>query len=472
MTKTKFQNFLAQSGLDTKPHQEEGVEWMLEREKNSWQKVRGGIIADEMGLGKTIMTIGTMMLNMVERTLIVLPLALLQQWNTEIQRTTGIKPLIYHGANKRKTPMAMLEAAPVVLTTYGEIQISTDELSTKVPSAVHRVQWGRVIFDEAHHLRNMKTNKFKGGCSVKAPIRWMVTGTPIQNRTTDFYALCHALGFEDSFYGSEMDAIVGHSMMRRTKKSVGIKISELHDTTIQVPWDSQTERMLAEDIHGPISGFGESFLGFADGIESEVDDNRGRKMLLMLRARQMCVLPRMLEKKYNQYCDEGFISEDEEDGRDALGKSSKLDVVTSTLVDRKDNSNRKLVFCHYHKEMDEIKKRCLSAKITVRTIDGRLKPKEKAVAMLAPWPEVMILQINTCCEGLNLQEFNEVYFVSPHWNPAVEDQAIARCHRIGQKKDVHIFRFNMKGIDESSMEPSLDNYCKGVQEGKRELYVY
>lgn len=473
MTKTEFQSFLAQSGLDSKPHQEEGVEWMLEREKTPWQKVRGGIIADEMGLGKTIMTIGTMMLNMVERTLIVLPLALLQQWDKEIQRTTGIRPLIYHGVIKQRTPLAMLEAASVVLTTYGEIQISTNELSPKVPSAIHRVEWGRVIFDEAHHLRNMKTNKFKGGCTIKAPIRWMVTGTPIQNRTTDFFALCHALGFEDSFYGTEMDAIVGHSMMRRTKKGVGIKISELHDTTIQVPWDSETEKMLAEDIHGPISGFGDSFLGFADGIESEVDDNRGRKMLLMLRARQMCVLPKMLEKKYHKYCDEGFISEDEEDDcKDALEKTSKLDVVTSTIIHRKGNTNRKLVFCHYHKEMDEIKKRCILAGMAVRTIDGRLKPKEKAVAMLAPWPEVMILQINTCCEGLNLQEFNEVYFVSPHWNPAVEDQAIARCHRIGQKKDVHIFRFNMEGLDESSMETSLDNYCKGVQKGKRELYVY
>ena len=468
-----FQSFIRGAGLQVKEHQEEGVNWMIESERNKWQNVQGGIIADEMGLGKTIMMIATMTLNTVGNTLIILPLALLQQWKNEIQKTTGIEPMIYHGAKKRVTPLAMLKEAPVVLTTYGEIQLSHDEYSTKVPSPVHKVKWGRIVFDEAHHLRNMKTAKFNGGCNLQAPIRWMITGTPIQNRTTDFFALCHVLGFEDTFYGKEMELIMKHRMMRRTKASLGISISKLHDHTIKVAWTDSCERTLAEDIHAPITNFGDGgVIGFADGVDSEVADNRGRKMLLMLRARQMCVLPKMLEKKYNQYCDEGFISEDEEDGRDALEKSSKIDVVMDKVFERKRNGNRKIVFCHYHKEMDEIKGRCESKGMSVRTIDGRLKPKEKAIAMMAPWPEVMILQINTCCEGLNLQEFNEIYFVSPHWNPAVEDQAVARCHRIGQKKDVHVFRFNMEGLDESTMETSQDGYCKGVQEGKRELYVY
>ena len=86
--------------------------------------------------------------------------------------------------------------------------------------------------------------------------------------------------------------------------------------------------------------------------------------------------------------------------------------------------------------------------------------------------DILILQVNTCCEGLNLQEFNEVYFVSPHWNPAVEDQAIARCHRLGQKKEVFVYRFYMEGMDEENLVPSLDEYCKLRQLKKREHYVY
>ena len=88
--------------------------------------------------------------------------------------------------------------------------------------------------------------------------------------------------------------------------------------------------------------------------------------------------------------------------------------------------------------------------------------------------DVLIMQIKSGCEGLNLQDYNEVYFVSPHWNPAVEDQAIARAYRIGQKKPVSVFRFvtelkNKNSVIERDAYRSLDSYCLLVQEKKREL---
>ena len=468
-TQKKFKDYLAFSGLDAKPYQVEGVGWMLERERIPWQNVRGGIVADEMGLGKTIMMIGTIMANIKQRTLVVMPLALLQQWKEQIEKTTELNPVIYHGSEKSKTTMDILKEAPIVLTTYGEIQISKNEHCPREPSLVHSIEWGRIVFDEAHHMRNMKTNKFKGCHLLKTDTRWMLTGTPIQNRITDFFALCHVLGFEDTFYSKERESIVKNSMMRRTKETVGIKMSKLHTKTITIPWSSAPERNLAEDIHSSISGLirGNS-IGFAHGVSCEVEDPRGIKMIMMLRARQMCILPKMLEKKFNRYCDDGFIADDK-NAREGVEKSSKMDVVCDTLIKRKGNGNRKLVFCHFHMEMDEIKKRCEVSGMSVKMIDGRMKQKDKLLSMTAPWPEVLVLQINTCSEGLNLQEFNEIYFVSPHWNPAVEDQAVARCHRIGQKKDVHVFRFNMESIDENDI--SQDSYCKSVQENKRKIYT-
>lgn len=465
LEETKFKSFLEMAGLDAKQHQEAGVQWILEREHTPWMNVRGGIIADEMGLGKTIMMIGSILANVTTRTLIVLPLALLNQWYREIERTTGIKSLVYHGAIKSQTPIAVLKAAPIVLTTYGEIQISTDELSTTAHSPIHTIHWGRIVFDEAHHMRNMRTNKFKGCLALKAQMRWMMTGTPIQNRNTDLFALYHVLGFDDSLYASNME----HCMLRRTKEMVGIKISNLHINDITIPWSGECEKLLAEDIHSALTSSGSNTIGFADGLCGEFSNPRGWKLLLMLRAKQMCVFPKLLEHKFNQFCDEGFIKTDFTTD-EAMKVSSKMDVVTSLLIKRQNNTNRKIVFCHFHIEMDEIKRRCQMAGLTVKTVDGRLRPHEKAAAMLAPWPDILILQINTCCEGLNLQDFNEIYFASPHWNPAVEDQAIARCHRIGQKKDVHVFRFNMNAINEGCS--SQDNYCIDVQQKKRELYIY
>ena len=96
--------------------------------------------------------------------------------------------------------------------------------------------------------------------------------------------------------------------------------------------------------------------------------------------------------------------------------------------------------------------------------------------MLEEGNEVLILQIQTGCEGLNLQEhYSEIYFVSPHWNPCVEDQAIARCHRIGQKKEVQVYRFNMGNFGEERngdgdfMDTTIESHVTKVQEEKRAI---
>jgi superfamily II DNA or RNA helicase len=126
--------------------------------------------------------------------------------------------------------------------------------------------------------------------------------------------------------------------------------------------------------------------------------------------------------------------------------SSKISKVVRTILSRKDNGKRKIVFCHFRGEIDYIQARITTAfpSLVVRYLDGRTSESERRV-ILAPDAaiNVLILQIQTCCEGLNLQQFSEVYFVSPDWNPAVEDQAIARCHRFGQTEPVSVFRFIM-----------------------------
>ena len=99
-------------------------------------------------------------------------------------------------------------------------------------------------------------------------------------------------------------------------------------------------------------------------------------------------------------------------------------------------------------------------------IDGRITQSERT-AILSDSPDVLVLQIKTACEGLNLQQYKEVYFVSPHWNPAVEDQAVARCHRIGQTEPVDVFHFSMQNFDRISL--TLDNFCMQVQETKRDM---
>ena len=144
-------------------------------------------------------------------------------------------------------------------------------------------------------------------------------------------------------------------------------------------------------------------------------------------------------------------------------------------MERKDNGNGKLVFCHFKEEMNELADRLRRGGLNVGILDGTIT-KNARQKLLNEKKDVLILQIQTGCEGLNLQDnYSEVYFVSPHWNPYVEDQAIARCHRIGQKKPVFVWRFEMNNFDSSSTSSvekktkNLEEYVVDVQNGKRKI---
>ena len=468
-----FDSYIENAKLHKKDYQREGVSWMLERELSNGgsQGVRGGLIADEMGLGKTIMTIGTIVSYFKRRTLIIVPPALLDQWESEIYKTTGHRALVFHGSKKNKVGTMgfigypELINASIVISTYGHIQTKKDSDDFKI---LHRIPWDRVIFDEAHHLRTSNTQRFYGALKIKSPIRWLITGTPIQNKKADFYSLCAVMGYKSDFYTLEENLIpiVRNSIMKRTKKQVGIQLPDITTEDINVDWANEAEKNFAEDIH--------TMLHFSK-VNSQRQVNNAISALdngylpLLVRARQSCIYPGLMKKNIKSFLENGLIDEEDvESLKLALENSSKLRSVCNTIIKNKDLGS-KLVFCHYRGEIDFIERELKSKGLDVNTFDGRTAPSQKNEILTNPC-DVLILQIKTGCEGLNLQHFKEVYFVSPHWNPAVEDQAIARCHRIGQRDDVRIYKFQMAGFDKSNDTRSLDNYSSQVQNMKREIY--
>ena len=203
----RFEAFLERNGFDAKDYQREGVEWMLGLETDGCmmgnKQIRGGILADEMGLGKTIQMIGLLLANFKLHTLVVLPRALLEQWEIIITKTLGHRPLVYHGYEGRTATIEQVKGSPIVLTTYGMLSKLSEKPRKGVPlkfGMLHKVAWDRVIFDEAHHMRNRNTRNHKAGACVPASHKWLVTGTPIQKSVTDFYGLCAVLGMEQGFY--------------------------------------------------------------------------------------------------------------------------------------------------------------------------------------------------------------------------------------------------------------------------------
>lgn len=447
-----FDKYLDRSGLDKKEYQYNGVKWCVKNELDNFMGIRGGFIADEMGLGKTITMIGLMIANRFKRTLIVLPPVLIEQWYNQIYKTTGHKAFIYHGKNKKLENLDIdaFFDAPIVLTTYGAIRVKK---AKPVGNLIHEMKWSRIIFDEAHHLRNKNTGEFIGAKMLQGTCKWMVTGTPIQNRKGDFYNLCNLIGMPASLY-TNYEIIYQSFILKRTKKQVGIQIPDCSMETLPALWTNNNEKVLSETIHTQLN------MGLS-----------GRELLvLMMRARQSCILPKLVE---DYLVKGGFYNNNNNNIKNALNSTSKLDLVVNTVLKNKGNGCGKLIFCHFKKEIDDIKMRLEANRMTVAVLDGRVR---KRADIINGSNEVIILQIQTGCEGLNLQDkYSEVYFVSPDWNPAVEDQAVARCHRIGQTKEVFVYRFVMSDFAEElecDLEvKTIENRINNIQEKKRGFYL-
>ena len=420
----KYIDFCNKNNILVKTYQIYGVLWCIRKELNTDQqnKCNGGILADDMGMGKTIQMIMTIFLNFKKKTLIILPPILIQQWYSEILNILGHSSFLYYKKNKS---IERLYKSTIVITSYDTFLRSPELLD---------IHWNRVICDEAHRLRNPNTKIYKLISSLNTDILWGITGTPIHNKIRDITSLISLFQIDKKTKISEES--YNSMILRRTKTKMNNLLKKTETQEI-IPWTNMRELKIAKDIH--ISSDKDSFWGTKQTSE----------LVTMIRAKQLCILPKLLEKTIQKF---------ELDEPDDLfptdfkyitnqNSSCKLTAIINCISTRMNNGKGKIIFCHFQLEMTKIMELLRErAEIAKSCWIGNWKEflKKDKNDGLVP---ILILQIRAGCEGLNLQaNYSEVYFVSPNWNPTLEDQAIARCHRIGQQNEVFVFRFYMDNL--------------------------
>ncbi|KAK0548686.1 DNA repair protein rad16 [Tilletia horrida] len=237
-------------GVSLLPFQLESLHWLVKQEDSLWQ---GGLLADEMGMGKTVQMIA-LMLSDEDRfadadkkgpraTLVVAPTVALMQWNNEITKyAPQFKVVVWHGANRTATATtAAMRKADVVLTSYAVLESSfrrqesgfvrKGEKFTE-PSAVHKVEWRRVILDEAHNIKDRATNTAKGAFALKSVYRWCLSGTPLQNRVGELFSMVRFIGAEPfaNYYCLQCDCKSLHWHMIKGKFCAACGHTPMHHT--------------------------------------------------------------------------------------------------------------------------------------------------------------------------------------------------------------------------------------------------
>ena len=413
-----------------RPYQQYGLNWLAFLHQNRL----GGCLADDMGLGKTLQAIA--FLHYLKTTqqpdqpsLIVAPTTLVFNWQAEIEKfCPDLKVLDYTGAGRLKDT-SHFAAYDAVLTTYGTLIQDIDLLK--------EYEFYYAILDESQAIKNPLSQRYKACRLLKAYNRLILSGTPIENNTFDLYAQFNFLNpgllgsnahFKKEFADTidkNKDAdsaallakIVNPFILRRTKEQVATELPPKTESVIYCEM-GKGQRKVYETVKKQYREYLLNKIG-ADGIsKSQLSILEG-----LTKLRQICNSPAMLE-------DADYGSE-----------SVKLDTLMENIKE-KTGQHKILVFSSFVKMLSLIESRLKAEQIAYEYLDGRSRKRQEKVENFQSNHHIRVFLISTKAggTGLNLTEADYVFIVDPWWNPAVENQAVDRCYRIGQTKHVIAYR--------------------------------
>lgn len=422
---------------ELRPYQQDGVAWLTLLRRLGL----GGLLADDMGLGKTLQA-----LCVVQRpALVVAPASVLFNWHQEARKfRPGLKVSVYHGAGRRLDPEADL-----TLTTYAVLRLDIEQLRA--------VRWDTVILDEAQTIKNPSSQVAQAAYRLQGTFKLALTGTPVENRLDDLWSeLSFAnpglLGSRDDFSQTYAKPIAAGEagvavrlrervrpfVLRRLKGEVAKDLPPRTDITLPIEL-GEAEREAYHAVHAATR----------KKVVEELGAGANAIQLLeaLLRLRQAACHAALVP---------GFEHRSQ-------SSSAKLTALVEHLEAAHAEGSKALVFSQWTSMLNLVEPALQRADIPFTRLDGATRDREGVVSSFQSHggPPVMLISLKAGGTGLNLTAADHVFLLDPWWNPAAEDQAADRAHRIGQDKPVWVYRLVAKD--------TVEERILALQQAKREL---
>jgi SNF2 family DNA or RNA helicase len=433
------------SGLkaELRAYQRQGLDWLT----FLYRAGMSGVLADDMGLGKTVQTLALLL--WIKKgegrmpTLVVTPTSVLPNWKREAERfTPSLKVVVYDGP-AREGKRASFAAADVVLTSYALLRRDAEHL--------RETHFRYVVLDEAQHVKNPASQGAKAARSLRSQRRLALTGTPLENRLADLWSLFHFL--LPGFLGSEAQfrtryarpiEVDGNAAARdRLKRRIRPFILRRLKDEVAKDLPPRTDTVVSVDLSaGQQALYREMLVTARERVESFLDAVGFKKARIgilteLLRLRQVCCDPRLLKLPPGT----------------RLPPSAKLEAFLEMVRDLVGEGHRALVFSQFTEMLGLLKRVAEEEGLSYEYLDGETPNRQEKIDRFnaKDGPPLFFISLKAGGAGLNLTGADYVIHYDPWWNPAAEQQATDRAHRIGQEKPVFSYKLIAKGTVEEKM---------------------
>jgi non-specific serine/threonine protein kinase len=436
-----------------RPYQVAGYHWLNYLNEVGW----GGILADDMGLGKTVQALSCLQLFKEKakkmRALVVCPTTLMFNWENEIKKFTPKLTYKIHHGGERERDKKLFDNFDVIITTYGTLRSDIKFMA--------ETEFDYVVLDESQAIKNPQSKVTKAACLLNAKHRICMSGTPLQNNTFDIYAQMNFLNpgmlgsveyFRNEFatpidkfgereHKDHLKKLLFPFILRRTKEQVAKDLPAKTETILFCEMEEEQRNIY--DAYR--NDYRDKILGVIK--EQGIDKSQLTILQGLMKLRQICDSPAIMNEKEQM-----------------PNVSVKLDELTREITENIGH-HKALIFSQFLGMLGLIRQRLTELGVKFEYFDGSTSAtdREKAIQSFQKDDEVRIFLISLKAGGvgLNLTAADYVYIVDPWWNPAVEQQAIDRTHRIGQTKNIFAYRMICKD--------TIEDKILQLQEKKRSL---